>query len=321
LMIRAAKDAPVDATLTNLIAETLPDAQPQVKGTLGQRTMLVRGQNNTDVWGHDSTKLSLAVTEELPFAITVDQPQVPLTRMGNTEFVVRAVRKEGYKDAIALRVLYNPGGVSASGSVSIPEGQSEVRIPVTANTQAALGTFPITVLANAKSKNGRVWCASEFIKLEVQEPFFEFKFPKAVITQGESGLITVGVGAKRPADGSVELELVGIPAGVTAPQPKIAWTDGTEQVNFPVTVAADGRVGQHKTLVIKATITRPNGQIFQTQGTGELQIVPPPPKPTAQVAAAAAQPAAPAATAATPTKPLSRLEQLRQAQNSPKGSE
>jgi hypothetical protein len=261
------------------------------------------------------------VTEELPFTLTVDQPQVPLTRLGNTDFVVRAVRKEGYKDAIPLRVLYNPGGVSASGSVSIPEGQSEARIPVTANEQAAIGTFPITVLAHAKSKNARVWCASEFIQLVVQEQFFDFKFPKAVITQGESGFITVGVEAKRPSEGTVELELVGVPAGVTAPQPKITWTEGTEQVNFPVSIAADGRVGQHKTLVIKATITRPAGQIFQTQGTGELQIVPPPPKPAAEVAVAAAAPAAPAAPVAPPAKPLSRLEQLRQAQNSSKGSE
>lgn len=320
LMIRASKEATPDATLASLIAETLPDTQPVVKGEISQRSMLVRGQNNVDVWGHDANKLSLAVIEEMPFTITVDQPQVPLTRLGNMEFVVRVVRKEGYKEAIPLRVLYNPNGVSASGSVSIPEGQNEAKIPVTANGQAQVGTFPITVLANAKVTNARTWCATEFVKLEVQEPLFDFKFPKAVVTQGESGFVTVAVEAKRPAEGTVELELVGIPAGVTSSQPKIAWTEGTAQVNFPIAVAADGRVGQHKTLVVKASITRPGGQIYQTQGTGELQIVPPPPKPAAEVAAATPPPT-PAAPAAPPTKPLSRLEQLRQAQNAQKGSE
>ncbi len=320
MMIRAAKDAPVDAALTGLIAETLPEAQPVVKGELSQRTMLVRGQNNVDVWGHDANKLSLAVIEELPFTISVDQPQVPITRLGNSELTVRVTRKEGYKEAIPLRVLYTPNGVTASGSISIPEGQNEAKIPVTANGQAQIGTFAITVLANAKIKNAKTWCATEFIKLEVQEPFFEFKFPKSVVTQGDSGFVTVGVEAKRPAEGTIELELVGIPAGVTCPQPKVAWTDAA-QVNFPVTVAADGRVAQHKTLVMKATITRPGGQILQTQGTGELQVVPPPPKPAAEVAAATPAPAPAAAPATPPTKPLSRLEQLRQAQNAQKGSE
>lgn len=321
-MIRAAKDAPIDSTLTGLIAETVADAQPVVKGELTQRTMLVRGQNNIDVWGHDATKLSLAVIEELPFTISVDQPQVPLTRLGNTEFIVRVTRKEGYKEPIPLRVLYAPNGVAASGSITIPEGQNEAKIPVTANGQAQVGTFAITVLANAKIKNARTWCATEFIKLEVQEPLFDFKFPKSVVTHGESGFINIEVAAKRPAEGTVELELVGIPAGVTCPQPKVAWTDGTAQVNFPVTVTAEGRVGQHKTIVVKATVTRPGGQILQTQGTGELQIVPPPPKPAAEVVAATPAPAPAAAPAPPPTaKPLSRLEQLRQAQNTQKGSE
>ena len=325
LMIRAAADAAPDAALVSLSAKTLPDAQPVVEGSFQQRTMLVRGQNNVDVWGHDTDKLALAVLEKMPFTLTVEQPQVPLTRLGNTDYVVRVVRSEGYNDAIPLRVLYNPGGVSSSGSISIAEGQTEARIPVTANGQAQLGTFPITILAHAKNKNARVWCASEFIQLEVQEAYFNFKFPKAVISQGDSGFVTVAVEAKRPAEGTVELELVGIPAGVTCDQPKVAWSDGMEQVNFPVKVAADGRVGQHKTLVMKATITRPGGLIQQTQGTGELQIVPPPPKPAAETVAAAPAPAQPAPEAAAPPpKPLSRLEQLRQAQNAQntqKGSE
>jgi Bacterial pre-peptidase C-terminal domain len=320
LMIRAAKDAPIDAALTRVIGESAAEVQPPVSGELKQRTMLVRGQNNIDVWGHDSKRLPLAVIAELPFTISVDQPQVPLTRLGNTELVVRVTRKEGFKEAIPLRVLYMPGGVTASGSVAIAEGQNEARIPVTANGQAQLGTFPITVLARPKITNASTWCATEFIKLEVQEPYFDFKFPKSVITQGESGFVTIGVESKRPPEGTVEIELVGIPAGATTTQAKLPWTEGTEQLNYPINVAADGRVGQHKTLAIKAIITRPQGVIEQTQGTGELQIVSPPPKPAAEVAAATPPPVA-APAAAPPPKPLSRLEQLRQSQNATKGSE
>lgn len=312
LMIRAPKEAAVDASLTNvvgqLVVEGQPDTNSPISGTLSQRTMLVRGQNNIDVWGHDTKRLSLAITEELPFAIAVEQPQVPLTRNGNTELVVRATRKEGYADAISLRVLYNPPGVSASGSVSIAGDATEARIPVTANQQAAIGKFPITVLAHARGTDAGRWLASEFITLDVQDSFFDFQFPKAVITQGESGFVTVGIAAKQPPEGEVEFELLGIPAGATTSTPKISWADQAQSINYPIVVAADACFGQHQTLVLQAVIKRPGGQIVQTQGTGELQIVPPPAKPAAEVAVAAPPPATPAE---PPTKPLSRLEQLR----------
>ncbi len=320
MMIRVADDAAEDASLTTLIGQLSPEesASPDriISGLLSQRTMLVRGQNNVDVWGHDTDRMPLAVTEEMPFSISLEQPQVPLTRLGNTDYVVRVVRKEGYAEPISLRVLYNPPGVTASGSISIAGDSSEAKIPVTANHQAAVGTYPITVLAQAKARDGNRWMASEFIQLEIEDSYFDFKFPKAVIAQGESGFVTVAVEVKRPPGGEVELELLGLPAGATTDTPKIVWTEQMESVNFPIVVAADARQGQHKTVVIRSTINRPGGVIQQTQGTGELQIVPPPAKPSEEVAATAPQPATPPEPAA---KPLSRLEQLRLAKQADGG--
>ena len=79
MLVKASQDAPLAATLAPLVAETLPDG-PNVSGALDQRTMLVRGQNNRDMWGHNSDKLAIAVTRKLPFSIEVEQPQVPLVR-------------------------------------------------------------------------------------------------------------------------------------------------------------------------------------------------------------------------------------------------
>jgi hypothetical protein len=144
--------------------------------------------------------------------------------------------------------------------------------------------------------------------LEVQDSYFDFQFPKTVLSQGDSGHVTVAVAAKRPPEGSVEIELLGLPAGVSCDALKAAWTEDLQQVSFPIVVAADARLGQHKTITVRATITRSGGLIQQTQGTGELQIVPPPAKPVEQVADAPPQPATPAE---PPSRPLSRLEQLR----------
>ncbi len=308
MLIKAAPDAPLGAGLAPLVAETLPDG-PGVKGTLNQRTLLVRGQNNRDMWGHNADRLAVAVTKALPFSIEVVQPQVPIVREGSMNFVVKAKRDEGYKERIYLRVLYSSAylpGCSASGSVRIEPDQTEALIPVTANNKAALGNYPITILAQAKATNGNVWMASEFINFEVADSFFDFKFGTTVVETGASGIVAVGLEIKQPPAGDVEFELVGLPAGVTSSIPKIKLTSDMTQMSFPITVAADARVGSFKTLVIRATITRATGDIVQTQGTGEVQIA----APLATPSVATNQPAAPAA----PTdKPLSRLEQLRQA--------
>ncbi len=317
MLVKAAPDAQPNAALADLVAETMPDGAG-VKGHLSQRTMLVRGQNNRDMWGHTADKLSVAVTKELPFKIELEQPQVPLVRGGSSHYVVKATRNEGYKDVIYLRVLYNPSGCSASGSIRIDGDKTEARIPVTANTQAAIGNYPITVLARAKSRDASVWCATEFINLEVADSFFNFKFDKSVAETGGSGIVAVGVEVKRPPEGEVEFEVVGLPAGVKCETPKIKMTEGMKQVNFPFTVDPKARIGQFKTVYINARITRPGGTILQTAGRGEIQLTAPPPAATT----VAAKPAAPKAKPAAPTaKPLSRLEQLRQAKGLLEGSQ
>ena len=116
----------------------------------------------------------------------------------------------------------------------------------------------------------------------------------------------------RQFEGTCEVELVGLPAGVTCEKPKAEVTNETEQIVFPVKIADNARVGQHKTLVARATITDPKGLIKQTQGTGILQID----QPIAAPVAASEKPkpidaAAKPAPAAAKKKPLSRLEQLR----------
>ena len=313
MLIRAAADAPIDGALTSLIGETLPDGA-HVKGGFSQRTMLVRGQNNIDMWGHDANRMALAVTKAIPFDIEVIQPTVPLVTNGSSSLVVKAKRKEGYKEPIGLRLLYAPGGVSASGSVAIPADKDEVEIPITANGKPAFGQYPITVLARAKSVNANVWIASEFINLEVTDSFFDYQFSKAVAELGTTSSISVGLTVKRPPEGEAEFEIVGLPAGVSSSAPIVKLAGEMKQLDFPIQMGPDARVGNFKTLVMKATIKRPSGVIVQTQGTGELTLTPPAPVPVVVAAAPVPVVAPVAAPVAAPPKPLSRLEQLRQAQ-------
>lgn len=309
LLITAAADAPIDAALAPLRASTLPDAQPAVEGALNQRTQLVSGQNRVDMWGHNADRMTVAVTQPMPFSIELVQPQVPIVRHGTANLHVKVKRNEGYNEPIALRILYNPNGCAASGSIRIEPDQSEAFIPITANANAALGSFPVTILAQAKRTNGSAWVATNFINFEVADSFFDYQFVTTVVEPGASNNIAVGLQIKQPPAGEVEFELLGLPAGVTTATPVVKLEGEMTQLTFPISVAADARVGKYQTLVIKATIRRPEGEILQTQGTAEVQIVEPVVTATPAVAAAA-----PVAAPPPTEKPLSRLEQLRQAQ-------
>ncbi|MCA9191055.1 MAG: PPC domain-containing protein [Planctomycetales bacterium] len=304
-MLEANPDAPISSELVHLGAR-LNSENTDIIGQLDQRTLLVRGQNNRDMWGFNSDRLAVAITKQLPFQIELIQPQIPIVRNGALNYQVRVQRAPEYKETIYLQTLYNPSGLRASGSIKLEGDATEALIPVTANGNAALGNFPITILARAKGTNSTVWTASNFVNLEVADSFFNFKFGKTVIETGARGSVVVGLEAKRPAEGIAEFELVGLPAGVTSPQAKVTYQEGQSQLEFPIDVAPDARVGQFKMLVIKATITRDGGTIEQNQGTGEIQIAQPLPATTA-VAVNPSNTGEPAA------KPLSRLDQLRQA--------
>lgn len=287
------------------------NAQPDIVGHLAQRHKFVLGQNRVDVLGHDSAAVGVAVTEASPVRMELVQPTVPLIRNGSAELKVIAHRNDGYKNPVPVRLLYVPPGVSTNNSKSVEQEQNEMTIPITANRNAVLGKWPMIITAMVDTGNGAIRLGSLPVELTIEDVYFNVTFTKASVEQGGSGQFIVGLEIVRPFEGTADLTLVGIPAGVTSTAPTQPITAETTQVVFPISVAADARAGNHKTLVVQAMVHTPNGDIMQTEGTGEIQIDVPLPAPVAATPAPAAAPAAPAPVAAAPPKPLSRIEQLR----------
>jgi hypothetical protein len=275
--------------------------------------MLVRGQNNRDVWGHDSERMAIAVTDAVPFKIDIVQPKVPLVRNGTLNLKIVAQRAEGFAEPINVQMLYNPPGISSAGNIVIPADKSEITSPLTANANAEINKWKIVVLGKAATPAGSVECATQLADLEVADTFFNFAFDKAAVEQGKNTDVVVKITQKTPFEGNVQCELVGVPTGVTV-EPKEFNKDATELV-IPVKAAADARVGRHQTLLVRATVTLNGEPILHTLGTGELRIdAPLPPKVAAPMPAPMPMPAAvaqPAPPMPAPMKRLSRLEQLR----------
>ncbi|MCG8649189.1 MAG: PPC domain-containing protein [Pirellulales bacterium] len=307
LLLSAAPEAKLDARLVNFVGKVVDN--PNIPSRFTQRHQLLIGQNNSVVYDYHADRGTVAVIDKLPCTIEVVQPQVPIVRNGAAHLTIRAHRDEGFDGDIPVRLLYNPPGIGSSGSIRITKGTNEAKIPITANGSAAIGTWPVIAYASVGGNE----IASEPIMLEISDKIFNFGFPKTSSELGGQADILVDVEIAKEFEGTCQVELVGLPAGVVCENSKMEVKSDTEQVVFPVKIADKARVGQHKTLVARATITSPKGVIQQTQGTGTLQIDKPIPAPVAKPAPkpAAPKPVAKAPPAPVKKKPLSRLEQLR----------
>ena len=319
LLLTTAEDAELNGSLVALNARPTDEKQ-QVTGSLLQNHKLVLGQNRREIYTWDTERVAVSVAEPAPFKISVTQPQVPVVRNGSMEFEVKIERAEGFTGEVSLRTLYNPPGVSTNNSRKIAKDKNEVTVPLTANGSAALGTWPMFLIASTATDNGEVRVTTQPIPLEIQDVQFGFQFTKGAAEQGTESEVVVGLEVSRPFEGEAEVELVGLPPGVSSTQAVQKITAETTKLTFPITVAADARPGTHKTLNCRATIRSDKGVIVQTQGTGELRVDKPlpvaveKPKPEAEAKPKEAQPKPPA------EKPLSRLEQLRQAKAAAAGS-
>ncbi len=311
MIFRADAAAVNTGKLVDLMATIATSPQTNVSGPLSQRTQLVRGQNNVDVWGRFEDKLAVAIVEPAPFDIEVVLPQVPLVRNGSMTLTVNAKRNPGFDKPINLRLLSAPPGVGFS-AVTIPAAQSTIGLPITANGDAAIRKWPLVIMATSDNGYGPIHIASEFVPVDVTEPLFEFKFQKTMAEQGKPVNVVVNTTQKRPVEGVVEVELLGIPPGTQLATPKVPFAADGTQVAYTLQVPPETRPGNYKTIVCRVTVTSEKGVITQTNGNGEVQIDVPIAPPAAAVAVAAPMPAPVAAPVAATAKPLTRLEMLKQ---------
>ena len=308
VLLSAAADAPLAASLVDVTGRH-KEGERTMEGRLLQKTMLVRGDNNREVWDYRSHRLAMAVTEAVPFHVEIVQPKVPLVQNGALELKVTAVRDNGFKGPITLGMLHNPPGVSSPYSVTIPEGQNQAVIPLTADGGASIRKWKIAVLAESYLGDGPVVVSSQLADLEVSEPVLRFQFQPAVVEQGQKTSVIVKIEKTRKLDSPATIELLGLPNEVTTEPRQI--DDAASEVVFPIATTAKSPPGLHRTLVCRAVVKSQGEPITHIVGGGELRIQPPLPPKSNVAAKPVAKPASKAPAKPSAPRPLSRLEQLR----------
>jgi hypothetical protein len=283
VLLRATPDAPLTAVLTTVTAELVDKSQP-VLSRFKQQTWLVRGSNNVPVWNHWADRAAVAVVQPVPFTISVVEPKAPLVQSGTKELKVVAEKRDGFDGRIAVRLLYDVPGLSSHQGIGVEPGKTEALIPLTTSGDAWARDWKIIVVAEA-DVNGPVRTSSEFAALKIAPPYLAMAFPTTATEQGKAVEYKIAIENKTPFEGSAKVELVGLPPGVTSTPQEI--TKDSKEVMFPLTVAADARVGHHKQLYCQVTITEKDEPVMHTIGVGELRVEAPLPAQTAQQPAAA----------------------------------
>ena len=246
--------APTQKTVTILPKLTEPPKDAKVVSAVEQRVEVAENGNQKAYYGVDERTLALAVTDEVPVTIECLQPKVPILQSGSMNLKVVAERRNDFKGPIQFEVLYAPPGIGTPGVVTIPEGQNEGHVTISANGNAPTTKWKTCITSNVDLGNGPTWISSKLIELEIAPPFIAGTLIRTYIDQGSDGSMTLKLDQKVLFEGKAKVALVGLPLGVTAEDREITKDD--KEVKFPLKATATAQVGQHKTIFASFTLEK-----------------------------------------------------------------
>lgn len=307
VVFEAASDAPIGGKLVQLRGR-LNDETKDISGFYENHAEMVRGQPNNSIFYHcDVTKIPVVIVDELPFELELVEPRVPLVQSGSVNLMVKVRRKEGFKGAIRLEFPFRPPGVSTKSAVTLPADKDEFPYPLTANSKAQTGEWPVYVIGSSDVK-GSAWVSSQLATLDVAQPYVTAKLNRVACEQGDEVKIHCTLNQVGEFEGEATAKLLGLPAKVTAPDLK--FTKETTELVFDVKTDPASPAGKHKSVFVSVEVDRDGDLSIARAGTTELQIDKPLPKATTQPVAPKADVAKTRVEAKT-EKPLTRLEKLR----------
>ena len=196
------------------------------------------------------------------------QPKVPILQNGSMNLKVVAERRKDFKGPIQFEVLYAPPGIGTPGGVSMPEGQNEGHVTISANGNAPTTKWKTCITAQVDFGNGPVWIGSKLIELEIAPPFVAGTIVRTYIDQGSDGSMTLKLDQKVPFDGKAKVALIGLPQGVTAEEREITKDD--KEVKFPLKATAAAQVGQAKTIFASFTLVKDGETMTSTIASGGI---------------------------------------------------
>ncbi|MDA1013944.1 MAG: pre-peptidase C-terminal domain-containing protein, partial [Planctomycetota bacterium] len=253
VVFEAAADAPISGKLVDFTAKHA-DPKIAIRGGFENRADFIIGAPGQSlyVW-KDVNRLPIAVVDEVPFTLLIEQPKVPIVRDGSMQLKIKVIKKAGWDEAINIEFPYRPPGIGAASSVNIAKGQSEVLYPLSANGGARVGSHPMYVIGSA-NVDGTVWIASQLANLDIAEPYVGFALQRSDVEQGKETEIVCTITQTTPFEGPAKVELLGLPNRVTTEVAQM--TKDTKELIFKIKTDEKSPAGTHKNIFCRITVTQ-----------------------------------------------------------------
>jgi hypothetical protein len=274
VVFEAAADAAEATTLAGVAVTASEDGRPL--GGLRQTTDLVFGQPNNAVYRTAlDDRLPVAVVDQAPIRIELEEPNVPLVRRGGLDLKIKVERIAECEGKIRLFLPFRPPGIGGPSTVEIPVDQAEATYPISANPDAALGDWQLAVTAMLKPKekgrgDGEMLVASRLVTLRVAEPIVELAAEGTSVEQGQETTLVWKVEKPGEFAGVAKARLFGLPSKTEAPELDLAAT--ATELAFPVKVAADAPAGSHKNVFCQLRVPHGDSWILHATPTTQLRI-------------------------------------------------
>ncbi|NQV25511.1 MAG: pre-peptidase C-terminal domain-containing protein [Rhodopirellula sp.] len=223
----------------------------------------------------------MAVTDPSPFTLDIEQPPVALVRGGELSVPVRITRRQGFEGPIEFSVGFIDRSIDTQPATTIPAGESEGILRLSARSSAPLGTLPLVVIGSTMNETispylgaGHIRVSSEIVDLTVSEPYVELAAQAQSVRRGERKKFVWTVQHKSPFEGKAAVTLLGLPKGVTAVEPLPVLTRESTEIAFELQATDEALLGQVPGLSCEVTVPVAGQEIRQRTGKGSLRIDP-----------------------------------------------
>ena len=319
LVLEAASDAPLGQAVVALQLQPM-DPQNKVVGSLRQTYDIVR-DGNVIYYQGILNRLPVAVVESVPFELSIEKPKVPLVQNGVMDLKIIAKRKESFKGAIRVFMVWTPPGITALGEQTIAADSSECVFQLNATGGVGTADWNFVVMGEAEAGNGRMYNASPFTSVSTMPAWVNANaIPLASIEQGQEVRVVTNFEVLKPFEGEAVARLVGVPDTIVIPPIKV--TKDSKELAFQVKTTANSPIGKQANLFVQVDVpVGAGGTTVHRVAMGSIIRIDAARKAPAAPAPVATSTKASAPTAAATNNPapaLSRLEQLRQKTDAPK---
>lgn len=277
IMFEAAADAPITATFLELDVQPTDPAAPHLHSAYSHNIGMTYANNEISTAVHFD-KLAFAVTDQVPFKISVAQPTLAVSRSGELLLEVELTRLEGFTEPVELNMENVPTGIVPQTGTVIPPESTHATLRIAAEGGAQYGKFPIVVTARNKGSQderaGKLRASSLPITLEVAEPFLRLKLARASIERGKKSHVKATIERLHALPGTATVKLIRLPKGLEMCGEALPLPADATEISLELTASPDALVGTYPAIACELAITMDGKELKQIAGTGLIRVDP-----------------------------------------------